>query len=135
MPLVYVAFVRVKSLLKIGRLCKFQKANVLSGCRRCRAIYLDAEMSHSCSRQQKCSFFIHFNFVNCSKRFAMPNNLRKRGVQDRIMINIHESQELDDWSKKFDVHPSLILEAVSIVGPIVNNVREWLHNRGYIKAS
>lgn len=65
----------------------------------------------------------------------MPNNLRKRGVQDRYSININEIKELTDWANRFDVHPTIIIEAVSKVGPIVNNVREWLHNRGYIRAS
>lgn len=65
----------------------------------------------------------------------MPNNLRKRGVQDRIRINIYDEFELNDWAKKFDVEASLIIDAVNSVGPVVNNVREWLHNRGYIKAS
>lgn len=65
----------------------------------------------------------------------MPNNLRKRGVQDRIRINIHDEFELDEWAKRFGVDPSVITDAVNNVGPVVNNVREWLHNRGYIRAS
>ena len=74
-------------------------------------------------------------FVNCIKRFHMSNNLRKRGVQDRMRINIHDTTELYDWAKKFGVHPSIVAEAVNSTGPVVNNVREWLHNRGYIRAS
>jgi hypothetical protein len=65
----------------------------------------------------------------------MPDQLRKRGVQDRNTIDIHDASRLHDWAQRFEVHPSTILEAVNSVGPIVNNVREWLHNRGYINAS
>ncbi|HZG23297.1 MAG TPA: DUF3606 domain-containing protein [Chitinophagaceae bacterium] len=65
----------------------------------------------------------------------MSDNIRKRGVQDRMRINIHDTTELNEWAKQFGVNPATVLEAVNSAGPVVNNVREWLHNRGYIKAS
>jgi hypothetical protein len=52
-----------------------------------------------------------------------------------MRINIHDTTELNEWAKQFGVNPATVLEAVNSAGPVVNNVREWLHNRGYIKAS
>lgn len=65
----------------------------------------------------------------------MPDDLRKRGVQDDIRININEDWELRDWAKKFGISTEVLKKAVAEVGVMVKNVREWLIKNGHIVAS
>ena len=46
----------------------------------------------------------------------MPDNLQNRGGSDRNRIDVHQSHELRDWSKKFGVSPDQLKEAVQAVG-------------------
>jgi hypothetical protein len=56
----------------------------------------------------------------------MPDDLRKRGPADRTRINIHETWELDWWSKEFAVTPQVLKDAVKKVGVMVKDVRKHL---------
>ena len=58
----------------------------------------------------------------------MTDNLKSTGGQDRKRINIHEDYELRDWSKKFDVTPEQLKEAVKAVGDRADDVE--LHLKG-----
>jgi hypothetical protein len=46
----------------------------------------------------------------------MSDNKQTTGGQDRARINVNEDYELRDWSKKFNVTPDRLKEAVAAVG-------------------
>ena len=54
----------------------------------------------------------------------MSDNLSNRGPQDASKINVHESWELDYWSKKFGVTKDELKKAVSEVGTSAKKVEE-----------
>lgn len=54
----------------------------------------------------------------------MANNKTLSGGQDRTRFNVHEDYEPRDWSKKFEVTPEALQEAVEIVGPTVAAVEK-----------
>ena len=56
----------------------------------------------------------------------MPDDLTKRRPQDSSRINVHESYELEYWSKHFGVSKEKIREAVQRVGVMVADVRRYL---------
>ncbi|MGY2199959.1 DUF3606 domain-containing protein [Pseudomonas gingeri] len=56
----------------------------------------------------------------------MPDNLNKTGKPDRDKINIHESYELRDWSKKFGVSEEQLKKAVQTVGVSAEAVKKHL---------
>ena len=65
----------------------------------------------------------------------MIHDLKKRGVQDAIRINVQDYFEFQDWALRFKVNPNTLKEAIDAVGPKVNNVREYLNKEGFIVAS
>lgn len=56
----------------------------------------------------------------------MADDTSKRGPQDASKINIHESWEVQYWTKKFDVTAEKLEEAVKAVGPGVEKVSKYL---------
>lgn len=56
----------------------------------------------------------------------MADDKTKTGGQDRSRINIHESYELRDWSKKFGVSKETLKEAVQKVGTSAKKVAKEL---------
>lgn len=56
----------------------------------------------------------------------MSDNLKDRGPQDRSRINVHESWELEYWSKKFGVSHDRLKQAVEKVGVSAHAVEENL---------
>jgi hypothetical protein len=56
----------------------------------------------------------------------MSDNLENRGPQDRSRINVHESWELQYWSKHLGVTPDELRDAVKAAGPAVSAVRKHL---------
>ena len=46
----------------------------------------------------------------------MPDDLSKRGGQDRDRIDVSQEHELQDWSEKFGVSRDRLKEAVQRVG-------------------
>ncbi len=60
----------------------------------------------------------------------MPDNLEKRGGQDRKRIDVSQEHELRDWSKKFGVSADRLKEAVQAVGPQADKVQEHLMSGG-----
>ena len=71
------------------------------------------------------------NSNNRSTRFftvevIMPDNLKIRQPQDPTKINVHESWELEYWSKKFGVSQARLTQAVQAVGPSVAKVKQYL---------
>jgi hypothetical protein len=56
----------------------------------------------------------------------MSDNLHLRGPKDASKVNIHESWEVEYWTKHFGVTKDRLVEAVRAVGPIVEDVRRYL---------
>jgi hypothetical protein len=56
----------------------------------------------------------------------MSDNLKIRQPQDPTKINVHESWELDYWSRKFGVSKDALIQAVAAVGPMVSAVKKHL---------
>ena len=56
----------------------------------------------------------------------MPDDRTKIGRPDNIRINVHETYELRDWSRKLGVTPEQLKEAVQKVGPMVDDVKRQL---------
>jgi hypothetical protein len=60
----------------------------------------------------------------------MPDDLNKRGGQDRQRIDTSQKHELRDWSKSLGVTPQRLKEAVQAVGDRADKVREFLSRGG-----
>ena len=56
----------------------------------------------------------------------MVDNLKIKQPQDPTKINVHETWELDYWSKKFDVSKDKLIQTVKVVGPSVSKVKQHL---------
>jgi hypothetical protein len=56
----------------------------------------------------------------------MADNKSLTGGQDRLRIDVNQSFELHDWSKKFDVTPEQLKEAVAAVGDSAADVEQHL---------
>ena len=56
----------------------------------------------------------------------MSDDTKKTGKQDRDRINVNEVYELRDWSKKFNVTPERLKEAVKKVGVMAADVEKEL---------
>ena len=56
----------------------------------------------------------------------MSDDKTKTGGSDRTRINIHESYELRDWSKKFNVTSDELKAAVNRVGTNAKEVEAFL---------
>jgi hypothetical protein len=53
----------------------------------------------------------------------MADNKNNRGPADRNRINIHESYEVEYWSKEFGVSPERLRELVSKHGVMAADIR------------
>jgi Protein of unknown function (DUF3606) len=60
---------------------------------------------------------------------AMSDDKTKAGGSDRTRINVHESYELRDWSKKLGVTPEELKAAVSSVGTSAKDVEAYLKKK------
>ncbi|WP_347905157.1 DUF3606 domain-containing protein [Pseudomonas purpurea] len=56
----------------------------------------------------------------------MTDNLNKTGKADRDKINVNQSHELRDWSKKFGVTETELKTAVKAVGVYADDVKKHL---------
>jgi hypothetical protein len=54
----------------------------------------------------------------------MPDDKSKTGKADDIRINVNQDYELRDWSKKLNVTPERLRDAVERVGPMVKDVKK-----------
>ncbi len=59
----------------------------------------------------------------------MPDNTKIKGSQDRKRINIHESYEVEYWTKTFGVSPDELRVAVGVVGTSAEKVRKYLEKK------
>jgi hypothetical protein len=60
----------------------------------------------------------------------MADDLSNPGAQDRARINVGEKHELKHWSQKFGVSADRLREAVTKVGPMVQDVERELGGSG-----
>jgi len=60
----------------------------------------------------------------------MADNLKQRGGQDRMRIDVSQEHELSDWSQKFGVSPDRLKEAVRAVGTQAEKVQAHLQSGG-----
>lgn len=56
----------------------------------------------------------------------MSDNLKIRQPQDPLQINIHETWELEYWSKKFGITQDRLKQAVKAAGTQVSKVKLYL---------
>jgi hypothetical protein len=56
----------------------------------------------------------------------MADDKTKTGKPDRDRINVDEPYELNYWSKKFDVTPERLRQAVKTSGPMAKNIAALL---------
>lgn len=56
----------------------------------------------------------------------MPDDLNKRGPQDRSRINVNEPHELRYWTQELGISEAELRDAVKAVGPSATAVREHL---------
>ena len=56
----------------------------------------------------------------------MADNLKNKGKQDDIRINIHQAHELRYWSDRLDISQKKLKEIVKNAGPMVKDVVEHL---------
>jgi hypothetical protein len=57
---------------------------------------------------------------------AMADDRRKRGIEDRTRVNIHEPYEVRTWCRELNVTPERLRGAVERVGPMADDVRAEL---------
>lgn len=69
-----------------------------------------------------------------SDNVGMADDPSKRGPRDRSRINMHEPYELRYWAEEhFRVTQRDIIDAVTAVGPMVNDVEQELRRKGKIR--
>ena len=56
----------------------------------------------------------------------MSDNLKIRWPQDPTKINIHESWEVDYWTKKWNITREQLINAVKRVGVMTKDVARYL---------
>lgn len=64
-------------------------------------------------------------FLSTQER-TMADDLKNRGVQDRIRINVHEEHEVRYWTQELRVTPEELKRAVETVGVMVADVKKYL---------
>jgi hypothetical protein len=60
----------------------------------------------------------------------MNDNLRHTGKQDDERIGVNQTHEINYWTKVLNTSPDKLRKAVAEVGPMVKDVRKWLHSNG-----
>ena len=56
----------------------------------------------------------------------MPDDRSIRGPADRSRINVNEAYEVAYWAKEFGCTDAQLRDAVKAVGPMVDEVRQYL---------
>jgi hypothetical protein len=96
---------------------------------------MDAGSSFRKQRESLHDDFIHgkqdpYHGSLSFKEEAMPDSTTQTAAPDRIRINVNESWEVDYWTRKFGVEPQSLKDAVSKVGPMVEDVQRHLGKSG-----
>lgn len=56
----------------------------------------------------------------------MSDDLKNRGQQDRLRVNVHEEHEVRYWTEKWGVSKEQLQKAVAEVGPMAVDVQKKL---------
>jgi len=56
----------------------------------------------------------------------MPDDRSIRGPADRSRINVNEAYEVAYWTKEFGCTEAQLRDAVKAVGPMVDEVRQYI---------
>lgn len=56
----------------------------------------------------------------------MPDDPRVRSQQERRRIDVSQEHECRYWSERFGVSPERLRQAVKEVGPLAEDVRDYL---------
>lgn len=62
----------------------------------------------------------------------MSDDLKRKKPEDLKKININQAWEVKYWAEKFKVTKEELIDAALEVGPIVNDVRDYLKIKGKI---
>jgi hypothetical protein len=63
----------------------------------------------------------------------MSDNLKHSAKRDDQRINIIQDFEVRYWSTQLKVSPEILKQGVATVGPMANDVRKWIREKGYNK--
>lgn len=63
----------------------------------------------------------------------MSDNLKHTAKRDDQRINIVQDFEVRYWSTQLKVSPEILRQGVEAVGPMANDVRKWIREKGYNK--
>ena len=56
----------------------------------------------------------------------MVDNLKKKGPEDPLKINVNQTWELSYWSTQLGVSSSELKKIVKAVGPVARDVRAYI---------
>jgi hypothetical protein len=63
----------------------------------------------------------------------MSDNLKHTAKRDDQRINIIQDFEIRYWTAQLKVSEEILRRGVQEVGPMVNDVRKWIREKGYSK--
>jgi hypothetical protein len=63
----------------------------------------------------------------------MSDNLKHTAKRDDQRINIIQDFEIRYWTAQLNVSEEILRRGVQEVGPMVNDVRKWIREKGYSK--
>ncbi len=58
----------------------------------------------------------------------MQQDPLKRAKVDEDRISIHQTHEINYWTKQLKSNPEKLKRAIAEVGPLVKDVKKWLYN-------
>ena len=59
----------------------------------------------------------------------MADDKTKKGIQDKVRINVNEPYEVEYWTKKFACSPQQLRGAVKAVGVSVKKVEQYIQDK------
>ena len=63
----------------------------------------------------------------------MSENLKHSSKRDDQRINVIQDFEVRYWTTQLKVSEEILRKGVLAVGPMVNDVRRWIKDKGYSK--
>lgn len=63
----------------------------------------------------------------------MSENLKHSSKRDDQRINVIQDFEMRYWTAQLKVSDEILRKGVLAVGPMVNDVRRWIKDKGYSK--
>lgn len=63
----------------------------------------------------------------------MSDNLKHSAKRDDQRINVIQDFEVRYWTAQLKVSEEILRKGIIAVGPMVNDVRRWIKDKGYNK--